>query len=136
MADNWEIAAIEAEIAKATKKAAEAEAARRQAAAEAAEAASAAEAAEAEARAASAAAREAAREESQADIPHAGSEAPSPQPAKWRAVGQTNRKKALSLSVCDLALLEDCPICFENKADIEMLPCRHSTCAAPAKAVV
>ena len=127
MADNWDIAAIEAEIAKATKKAAEAEAARRQAAAA---------AAEAEARAASAAAREAAREESQADIPHAGPEAPSPQPAKWRAVGQTNRKKALSLSVCDLALLEDCPICFENKADIEMLPCRHSTCAAPAKAVV
>ena len=53
---------------------------------------------------------------------------PTPlQPARWAAAEKgLNQKKALGLA--DKQHLEDCPICLDEKADIQMHPCGHSVC--------
>ena len=48
-------------------------------------------------------------------------------PAFWAAAEKgLNQKKAMALA--DKAHLEDCPICMEWKADIQMKPCGHEVC--------
>lgn len=56
---------------------------------------------------------------------------PPPAPAKpapWAAaIDGTNQKKARDFAA-DNRFLDTCPICFENKATVQMKPCDHSCC--------
>jgi len=49
-------------------------------------------------------------------------------PAKWAAAEEgQNAKKAWNAAV-DKTGLEDCPICLEEPADVQMNPCKHTCC--------
>lgn len=51
-------------------------------------------------------------------------------PAKWAAAEEgMNAKKGWNAAV-DKTGLEDCPICLEEPADVQMFPCKHTCCGS------
>ncbi|KAL1528099.1 hypothetical protein AB1Y20_009464 [Prymnesium parvum] len=52
-------------------------------------------------------------------------------PARWKAAERgLNQRKARQLDEKAKAQLDDCPICYQEKADIRMKPCGHDVCGS------
>lgn len=70
----------------------------------------------------------AARERAAARAARERAAAAPAKPAKWAAAEEgRNAKKGWNAAV-DKTGLEDCPICLEEPADVQMIPCKHTCC--------